>query len=57
LRPFAFHYTRAELEIARQSGRRDGRKRQMADSDSKIESAKPLLANGVRSLDTCRIQV
>ena len=37
--------TRAGLEIARQSGRRGGRKRQM--TDSKIESAKQLLANGV----------
>jgi DNA invertase Pin-like site-specific DNA recombinase len=37
--------TRAGLEIARQSGRLGGRKRQM--TDSKIESAKQLLANGV----------
>ena len=37
--------TRAGLEIARQSGRRGGRRRQM--TDSKIESAKQLLANGV----------
>jgi DNA invertase Pin-like site-specific DNA recombinase len=37
--------TRAGLEIARQLGRRGGRKRKM--TDSKIESAKKLLANGV----------
>jgi len=37
--------TRAGLEIAKQSGRLGGRKRQM--TDSKIESAKQLLANGV----------
>lgn len=37
--------TRTGLEIARQSCRRGGRKRQM--TDSKIESAKQLLANGV----------
>lgn len=37
--------TRAGLEIARQSGRLGGRKRQM--TDSKIASAKQLLANGV----------
>ena len=37
--------TRAGLEIARQSGRLGGRKRQM--TDSKIASAKQLLANGM----------
>jgi len=37
--------TRAGLEIAKQLGRRGGRKRQM--TDSKIVSAKQLLANGV----------
>lgn len=37
--------TRAGLEVAKQLGRRGGRKRQM--TDSKIESAKQLLANGV----------
>lgn len=37
--------TRAGLETARQLGRRGGRKRQM--TDSKIESAKKLLSNGV----------
>jgi len=37
--------TRAGLEVARQLGRKGGRKRQM--TDSKIESAKKLLASGV----------
>jgi DNA invertase Pin-like site-specific DNA recombinase len=37
--------TRAGLITARQLGRTGGRKRQM--TDSKIESAKKLLANGV----------
>ena len=37
--------TRAGLEVARQLGRKGGRKRQM--TDSKIESAKKLLAKGV----------
>ncbi len=37
--------TRAGLEVARRLGRRGGRKRTM--TDSKIESAKQLLANGV----------
>ncbi len=37
--------TRAGLEVARQLGRKGGRKRQM--TDSKIESAKKLLANGI----------
>jgi DNA invertase Pin-like site-specific DNA recombinase len=41
--------TRAGLEIARKLGRRGGRKRQM--TDSKIESAKRLLANGVPPRD------
>lgn len=41
--------TRAELEIARQLGRRGGRKRKM--TDSKIESAKKLLANEVPPYD------
>jgi DNA invertase Pin-like site-specific DNA recombinase len=41
--------TRAGLEIARQLGRRGGRKRKM--TDSKIESAKKLLANGVPPYD------
>ncbi len=37
--------TRAGLEVARQLGRKGGRKRKM--TDSKIESAKKLLASGV----------
>lgn len=41
--------TRAGLEIARQLGRKGGRRRQM--TDSKIASAKKLLANGVPPRD------
>lgn len=41
--------TRAGLEIARKLGRTGGRKRKM--TDSKIESAKKLLANGVPPCD------
>lgn len=41
--------TRAGLEIARQLGRRGGRKRQM--TDSKIKSAKKLLTSGVPPRD------
>ena len=41
--------TRAGLEVARQLGRRGGRKRQM--TDSKIKSAKKLLASGVPPRD------
>ena len=37
--------TRAGLDVARQLGRKGGRKRQM--TDSKIESAKKLLVNGI----------
>src|SRR4051794_20118728 len=44
--------TRAGLEVARQLGRKGGRKRQM--TDSKIESAKKLLANGVRPRDVAQ---
>lgn len=40
---------RAGLEIARQMGRRGGRKRKM--TESKIDSAKKLLANGVPPYD------
>lgn len=40
---------RAGLEVARQLGRKGGRKRQM--TDSKIESVKKLLANGVPPRD------
>ena len=41
--------TRAGLEVARQFGRKGGRRRQM--TESKIESAKKLLANGVPPRD------
>ena len=41
--------TRAGLEVARKLGRKGGRKRRM--TDSKIESAKRLLANGVPPRD------
>lgn len=44
--------TRAGLEIARQLGRKGGRKRQM--TDSKIESAKKLLASGVPPKDVAQ---
>jgi len=44
--------TRAGLEVARQLGRIGGRKRQM--TDSKIESAKKLLANGVPPRDVAK---
>jgi len=44
--------TRAGLEVARQLGRKGGRKRQM--TDSKIESAKKLLANGVQPRDVAK---
>lgn len=37
--------TRAGLEVAKQLGRRGGRKRKM--TESKIESAKKLIANGI----------
>jgi DNA invertase Pin-like site-specific DNA recombinase len=41
--------TRAGLETARKLGRKGGRKRRM--TDSKIESAKRLLANGMPPRD------
>ncbi|ATW33638.1 MULTISPECIES: recombinase family protein [Candidatus Williamhamiltonella] len=44
--------TRAGLEVARQLGRKGGRKRQM--TDSKIESAKKLLANGIPPRDVAK---
>ena len=44
--------TSAGLEVARQLGRKGGRKRQM--TDSKIESAKKLLANGVPPRDVAK---
>ncbi len=44
-RELTIERTRAGLEVARQLGRRGGRKRQM--TESKIKSAKKLLASGV----------
>lgn len=44
--------TRAGLEVARKLGRIGGRKRQM--TDSKIESAKKLLSNGVLPRDVAK---
>lgn len=44
--------TRAGLEIARQLGRRGGRKRKM--TESKIESARKLIANGVSPCDVAK---
>jgi DNA invertase Pin-like site-specific DNA recombinase len=44
--------TRAGLAVARQLGRRGGRKRKM--TDSKIESANKLLANGVPPRDIAK---
>lgn len=44
--------TRAGLEVARKLGRTGGRKRQM--TDSKIESAKKLLANGIPPRDVAK---
>ena len=44
--------TRAGLEMARQLGRKGGRKRLM--TDSKIHSAKKLLANGVPPRDVAK---
>ena len=44
--------TRAGLEVARHLGRKGGRKRRM--TDSKIESAKNLLASGVPPRDVAR---
>lgn len=44
--------TRAGLEVARQLGRKGGRKRQM--TDSKIESARKLLANGIPPRDVAK---
>jgi DNA invertase Pin-like site-specific DNA recombinase len=48
-RELTIERTRAGLEVARQLGRKGGRKRQM--TDSKIKSAKKLLANGVPPRD------
>jgi len=51
-RELTMERTRAGLEVARQLGRKGGRKRQM--TDSKIESAKKLLANGVPPRDVAK---
>ena len=51
-RELTIERTRAGLEIARKLGRKGGRKRLM--TDSKIESAKKLLANGVPSRDVAK---
>jgi len=51
-RDLTIERTRAGLEVARQLGRRGGRKRQM--TDSKIESAKKLLATGVPPRDVAK---
>ena len=44
--------TRAGLDVARQLGRRGGRKRKM--TDSKVESAKKLLASGILPKDVAK---
>ena len=51
-RELTIERTRAGLEIARQLGRKGGRKRLM--TDSKILSAKKLLASGVPPLDVTK---
>jgi DNA invertase Pin-like site-specific DNA recombinase len=51
-RELSIERTRAGLEVARKLGRKGGRKRQM--TDSKIQSAKKLLANGVPPKDVAR---
>jgi len=51
-RELTMERTRAGLEVARQLGRKGGRKRQM--TDSKIESAKKLLADGVPPRDVAK---
>ena len=51
-RELTIERTRAGLEVARQLGRKGGRKRQM--TDSKIESAKKLLASGVPPKDVAK---
>lgn len=51
-RELTIERTRAGLEIARQLGRKGGRSRKM--TDSKIESAKKLLANGVPPRDVAK---
>lgn len=51
-RELTIERTRAGLEVARQLGRKGGRKRQM--TDSKIESAKKLLESGVPPRDVAK---
>ncbi len=51
-RELTIERTRAGLEVARQLGRTGGRKRQM--TDSKIESAKKLLASGMPPRDVAK---
>jgi DNA invertase Pin-like site-specific DNA recombinase len=51
-RELTIERTRAGLETARRLGRRGGRKRQM--TESKIESAKKLLASGVPPKDVAK---
>lgn len=51
-RELTIERTRAGLEIARQLGRKGGRKRLM--TPSKVESAKKLLANGVPPRDVAK---
>jgi DNA invertase Pin-like site-specific DNA recombinase len=51
-RELSIERTRAGLEAARQLGRKGGRKRQM--TDSKIQSAKKLLASGVPPRDVAK---
>ena len=51
-RELSVERTRAGLEVARRLGRTGGRRRQM--TDSKIESGKKLLANGIPPKDVAR---
>lgn len=51
-RELTIERTRAGLEVARKLGRKGGRKRQM--TDSKIESAKNLLASGIPPRDVAK---
>ena len=51
-RELTIERTRAGLEVARQLGRKGGRSRKM--TDSKIESAKKLLASGAPPRDVAK---
>jgi DNA invertase Pin-like site-specific DNA recombinase len=51
-RKLSIERTRAGLEAAHQLGRKGGRKRQM--TDSKIQSAKKLLASGILPRDVAK---